>query len=319
MNSLQMIPEILLNSGHKMPVIGLGSASFPPLPQEQLVPLLVDAIAAGYRHLDTAALYRTEESVGGAVSESLLSGLVKSRDEFFITTKLQMTDTHRDRVLPALRESLRKLGLDYVDLYLIHWPVSMKIESTNNSTIIVNFEMKEIWEEMEKCCRMGLAKSIGVSNFSTTKLSALLQIATIQPAVNQVEMNVGWQQQKMLEYCKEKGIHVSAYSPLGARGSSWGSNAVMENSILDHIAASMNKTIPQVALRWIYEQGASMIVKSFNRERMRENLQVFDWKLRDEDGEKIKEIPQNRVVKGVEFVGPDVENKSVEELWDGEI
>ncbi|XP_042011706.1 methylecgonone reductase-like [Salvia splendens] len=318
MNSLQ-IPEILLNSGHKMPVIGLGSASSPPLPQEKLVPLLVDAIAAGYRHLDTAALYRTEESVGGAVAESLLRGLVKSRDEIFITTKLQMTDAHRDRVLPALRESLRKLGLDYVDLYLIHWPVSMKIDCSNNSTKIVNFEMKEIWEEMEKCCRMGLAKSIGVSNFSTTKLSALLQIATIQPAVNQVEMNVGWQQQKMLEYCNEKGIHVSAYSPLGARGSSWGSNAVMENSILDHVAGSMNKTIAQVALRWIYEQGASMIVKSFNRERMRENLQVFDWKVGDEYGEKIKEIPQNRVVKGEEFVGPDVEYKSVEELWDGEI
>ncbi|KAG6400810.1 hypothetical protein SASPL_137653 [Salvia splendens] len=207
----------------------------------------------------------------------------------------------------------RKLGLDYVNLYMIHWPVSIKVDSSDNSIKIVKFEMKEIWEEMEKCCRMGLAKSIGVSNFSTTKLSALLQIATIQPAVNQVEMNVGWQQQKMLEYCKEKGIHVSAYSPLG---SSWGSNAVMENSILNHIAGSLNKTIAQVALRWICEQGASMIVKSFNRERMRENLQVFDWKLRDEDGEKIKDIPQNRVVKGVEF---DVEHKSVEELWDGEM
>ncbi|KAH6826643.1 hypothetical protein C2S53_014900 [Perilla frutescens var. hirtella] len=312
------IPEIILNSGHKMPVIGLGTGAYPALPAEQLVPLLVDAIAAGYRHIDTAAMYRTEESVGRAVAEAVQRGLVKSRDELFITSKLQMSDSHHDRVVPALQESLRKLELEYVDLYLIHWPVSMKIDG-NNSNKLVKFEMKEIWEAMENCCKMGLAKSIGVSNFSTVKLSTLLQNATIQPAVNQVEMNVGWQQQKMVEYCKEKGIHVSAWSPLGARGSPWGSNAVMGSPILYHIAAAKNKTIAQVALRWIYEQGASMIVRSFNRERMKENLQVLDWELSKEDAEKIKQIPQNRVGKGVDFVSPDGQYKSLEELWDGEI
>ncbi|PIN01959.1 Aldo/keto reductase family protein [Handroanthus impetiginosus] len=237
------IPQVVLNSGQRIPAIGLGTASSPPLTVEQLTPVLLDAIAAGYRHFDTAALYRTEDGVGRAVAEALDRKMVKSRDELFITSKLWCTDAHHDLVVPALQETLRKLGLQYVDLYLIHWPIRMKMDGTNSK--MMHFDIKETWEAMEHCCRLGLAKSIGVSNFSCAKLSKLLENATIPPAVNQVEMSVGWQQQKMVQFCKEKGIQVSAWSPLGAYGSPWGTNAVMDSPILKQIAAAKSKTKAQ--------------------------------------------------------------------------
>ncbi|KAL0415558.1 UNVERIFIED_CONTAM: Methylecgonone reductase [Sesamum latifolium] len=310
------IPEVVLNSGHKMPAIALGTAGTASPSTEQLTPLFVEAIAAGYRHLDTAAVYLTEEIVGQAVAEALRRGLIKRRDELFITTKLWCADADHDLVLPALKESLRKLGLQYVDLYLIHWPARLKKDDTN-SIQTMHFDIKGTWEAMEECCRMGLAKSIGVSNYSCAKLSTLLENATIPPAVNQVELNVAWQQQKLIEFCKDKGIHVCAFSPLGGV---YGSvNAVMESPILKDIAAARNKTVAQVALRWVREQGATPIARSFDRERMRQNLQIFDWELTDEEVAKMQQIPQLRANTGKEFVSPEGPYKSLEELWDGEI
>ncbi|KAL0318956.1 UNVERIFIED_CONTAM: protein REDOX 2 [Sesamum angustifolium] len=300
-----------------MPAIGLGTGGSPAPLAEQLPPL-VEAIAAGYRHFDTAAEYGTEEIVGQAVAEALARGLIKSRDEIFITTKLWCTDADHDLVLPALNESLRKLGLQYVDLYLIHWPIRIQKDNTN-SIKTLHFDIKGTWEGMEECCRRGLAKSIGVSNYSCAKLSTLLENATIPPAVNQVELNVAWQQQKLMEFCKDKGIHVCAFSPLGAYGFRWGTNAVMESPILKDIAAAKDKTVAQVALRWIREQGATPIVKSFNGERMRQNLQIFDWELTDEEVAKMKQIPQQRANTGKAFVSPEGPYKTLEELWDGEI
>ncbi|KAJ8537090.1 hypothetical protein K7X08_035491 [Anisodus acutangulus] len=172
---------------------------------------------------------------------------------------------------------------------------------------------------MEECSKLGLAKSIGVSNFSCTKLSQLLEIATIPPAVDQVELNVAWQQKKLLEYCKEKGVHVSAYSPLGANGAPWGTHAVMRSPILNDIATAKQKTIPHVALRWVYEQGASAIAKSFNKERMKQNLEILDWELSSEDKFRIQDIPQRRGCNGEGFIHPNGPYKSLDELWDGEI
>ncbi|KAL0441831.1 UNVERIFIED_CONTAM: protein REDOX 2 [Sesamum radiatum] len=311
------LPEVVLNSGHKMPAIGLGTGGSPAPLAEQLPPL-VEAIAAGYRHFDTAAEYGTEEIVGQAVAEASARGLIKSRDELFITTKLWCTDADHDLVLPALNESLRKLGLQYVDLYLIHWPIRIQKDNTN-SIKTLHFDIKGTWEAMEECCRRGLAKSIGVSNYSCAKLSTLLENATIPPAVNQVELNVAWQQQKLMEFCKDKGIHVCAFSPLGAYGFRWGTNAVMESPILKDIAAAKDKTLAQVALRWVREQGATPIVRSSNKERIRQNLQIFDWELTDEEVCRIRQIPQQRACTGKEAVSPDGQYKSLEELWDGEI
>ncbi|KAI6694275.1 hypothetical protein NL676_021985 [Syzygium grande] len=181
------------------------------------------------------------------------------------------------------------------------------------------FDMKGTWEATEECFKLGLAKSIGVSNFGTKKLSQLLMHATIPPGVNQVEMNVAWQQEKLREYCREKGIHVSAWSPLAANGALWGSLAVMESPLLKEIVAAKGKTVAQVALRWIHEQGSSIIVKRFNKERMRENLQILGWELSQEDLERMKlQIPQRRGFAGEILVSEDGPCKSVDELWDGD-
>ncbi|RVW99172.1 Methylecgonone reductase [Vitis vinifera] len=191
-----------------------------------------------YSCFDTAAAYGSER------------GLIKSRDEVFITSKLWCNCNHHDLVLPALNNALQKLGMEYVDLYLVHFSLRLKKEVASfefaKEDILPSWDMKGTWEAMEECCRLGLAKSIGVSNFSCKKLSQLLQYATIPPVVNQVEMNAAWQQVKLREFCREKGIHVSAWSPLGANGAIWGSLAVVENPLLKEISAAKGKSLAQL-------------------------------------------------------------------------
>ncbi|CAL1399414.1 unnamed protein product [Linum trigynum] len=303
-----------------MPSIGMGTACASPVPPppEVIVAALLDAVAAGYRHFDTAAVYRTEEEVGRAVAEAVEKGHVGSRDEFFITSKVWCTDLHADSVVPALTNTLRRLGMEYVDLYLIHWPVSMKKSPLGFvKEDIVEFDMRGTWAAMEDCFRLGLCKSIGVSNYGPAKLHQLLQHATIPPAVNQVEMNTGWQQKKLVKLCREKGIQVCAWSPLGGNGASWGSFSVMHSPVLKEIADAKGKSVAQVALRWIYEQGAIPIVKSFNKDRMRQNLDIFDWELTQDEVSKIEQrIPQQRGFSGEMFVSETGPYKSVDELWD---
>ncbi|KAK3415004.1 hypothetical protein EUGRSUZ_H00577 [Eucalyptus grandis] len=313
--------DAVLSSGHRMPLIGFGTFASPLPPLDVLTSIFLEAIEVGYRHFDTAACYGSEEALGRAVAEALDRGLIESRSHIFITTKLWCTDTHPDLVLPALKKSLQKLGLKYVDLYLIHWPVRVKegTEGFDYKGKLLPFDMKGTWEAMEECFKLGLAKSIGVSNFGTKKLSDLLLHATIPPAVNQVEMNVAWQQEKLREYCRDKGIQVSAWFPLGANGAAWGTLAVVESHVLKEIAIARGKTVAQVALKWIYEQGASAIIKSFNKERMKENLQILDWGLSQEDLGKIKlQIPQRRGNPGGMFISEDGPYKSLDELWDGD-
>ncbi|CAK7324848.1 unnamed protein product [Dovyalis caffra] len=316
----KQIPEVLLSSGHKMPLIGMGTTATTLPPSEILIPTFINAIEVGYRHFDTAALYGSEESLGQAVAEALERGLINSRQDLFITSKLWCSDSHPDLVLPALKKSLQRLGLDYVDLYLIHLPVRLKQEVEGHNFTeedLLPLDIKGTWEAMEECSRLGLCMSIGVSNFSPKKISQLLEHATISPAVNQVEMNAAWQQKKLLQFCKDKGIHVSAWSPLAANGAAWGSLAVMESPILKEIAVAKGKSVAQVALRWIHKQGASVIVKSFSQERMKLNLQIFDWELSKEDIEKIKHIPQRRGFSGEKFVSKYYgAYKSLKELWD---
>ncbi|CAK8576691.1 unnamed protein product [Lathyrus sativus] len=307
------VPDVVLNSGKKMPAIGYGTATPPP-------PIaLIDAIDIGYRHFDTASLYNTEELLGQAVSKALEEGLIKSRDKLFITSKLWCTDAHHDLVLPALKTTLKKLGLEYVDLYLIHWPVRLKqdVKGLNfKGEDLIPFDIKGTWEAMEECHRLGLAKSIGVSNFGIKKLSILLENAKISPAVNQVEMNPSWNQGELIEFCKMKGIHVSAWSPLGAYKDPWGSAAVMDNPILHEIAEAKKKSVAQIVLRWIYQQGATPIVKSFNKERMKQNIEIFDWELNQEELDRINQIPQRRTLNAEIFISENGPYKSMEELLD---
>nr|GLL32056.1 methylecgonone reductase-like isoform X2 [Ipomoea trifida] len=244
MEKVIKVPKAKLNSGHQMPLLAMGTAS-PSLPEaEQLTSIFIDAIKMGYRHFDTAPIYGSEEALGRAVAAALQRGLVASRDELFISTKLWCSETERHLVVPALRRSL-----------------GFSLQGANQllQRFVLLEEFKGTWEGMEECCNLNLAKSIGVSNFTSTKISQLLQNATIPPAVN------------------------------------------------------------QVALRWVYEQGACVIVRSFNHERMKQNLQIFNWELDEEEIAKIQQIPQRRGCKGEVFIHSNGPYKSVEELWDGDI
>ncbi|XP_039145058.1 deoxymugineic acid synthase 1-D-like [Dioscorea cayenensis subsp. rotundata] len=318
-----MIPNVdLLLGGSLMPVIGLGTASFPPPPPDTIRAVVLDAIALGYRHFDTASIYDTERPLGDAIAEALRRGLIQSRSELFITSKVWCTETYTDRVLPSLQKSLRNLGLEYLDLYLVHWPVSLKptemffpIETEG----MMPFDYRAVWEAMEECHKLGLAKSIGVSNFSCKKLEQILSFANIPPSVNQVEMHPLWQQKKLMEFCKEKGIVITAYSALGGYGHVWGNNDVIGCKVLKEIASARGKTVAQVCLRWLYQQGGTFIVKTFKTERMKENLGIFDWGLTEEELKKIRELPQKRGNRAEDFISPNGPFKSVEELWDGEI
>lgn len=295
-----------------MPVLGFGTGSSST--PEDLPATILHAVRLGYRHIDTASMYGTEGAVGAAVSDAVAAGAVTSRADLFITSKLVMKDAHPDRVLPAIRESLARLGLDYLDLFLVHWPVAA---DENNKP--VPFDMEGVWHAMEECHRIGLARSVGVSNFSAAKMSRLLAFAAVPPAVNQVEVNVGWRQEKVREACAKNGVVVTAFSPLGAIGTAWGSNAVMESGALEDIAARRGKTIAQVALRWLHEQGVCFVARSFNKERLKQNMELFDWELSVDDKEKIMGIPQRRACRAEFFLSPDGPYKTLEELWDGEI
>lgn len=319
------VPEVPLVSAaagsRPMPVIGLGTAA-DPLDAAAMKAAVLEAIKLGYRHFDTASLYGSEEPLGEVLAEALGLGLVGSRAELFVTSKLWSSDAHADLVVPALRKSLSNLQLDYLDLYLIHWPISCKpglYGFPEDKSDLMPMDFEAVWAAMEECQRLGLTKSIGVSNFSCKKLGNILSFAKIPPTVNQVEMNPLWQQKKLREFCKANNVVITAFSPLGARGTCWGTNEVMENESLKEIARARGKSIAQVCLRWLYERGVTFVVKSFNKERLNENLNIFDWELTEGDHEKIERIPQKRMMLKEEFVSAKGPFKSVEELWDGEL
>lgn len=295
------MPEVQIAEGCRaMPVVGLGTAAYPFVP-ELIKDAALEAMRVGYRHFDSASLYESEGPLGEAIREALELGIIASRGDLFVTSKLWCNDAHPDQVLPAIKRSLSNLQLEYLDLYLVHTPFSTIIKPGTrpfpiNHQDLVPFDMKSVWEAMEECKTLGLTKAIGVSNFNHKRLEELLTTARIPPSVNQVEMNVAWQQKQLTEYCKSKGIHVTAYSPLGGSTAGIQKNKVRDSDTIRDIAVSKGKTVAQVSLRWLHEQGVSVVAKSFNKERMKQNIDIFDWELSDGECLKISEMPQRRTV-----------------------
>ncbi|KAL2340355.1 hypothetical protein Fmac_008295 [Flemingia macrophylla] len=289
-----------------MPVIGLGTGAFTS-PVDTKVAVL-EAIKAGYRHIDTALVYGSEQPIGEAIAEEAIAealqlGLIgpEMNSSLLLSSGALI-------IFPILF-----LKLEYLDLYLVHWTIAVKPgnwEFPFPEEAIDSFDLEGVWKAMEECQKLGLTKCIGVSNFSRKKLENLLSFATIPPSVNQVEMNPTWQQKELREYCKSKGIIITAYSPLGS-GTYWGSNNVVDDELLKEIAMAHGKSVPQVSLRWLYELGITIAVKSYNKERMKQNLEIFDWSLTKGDYEKIDRVKQHRLMSD----GP---TKFIVDLCDGE-
>ncbi|MCO5600540.1 hypothetical protein L7F22_054653 [Adiantum nelumboides] len=315
-----MTESVILNTGASIPVLGFGTAT-DQAPNVEKKAAISAALEVGYRHFDTASVYNSEGCLGEVLNEAMQAGSVK-REDLFITSKIWCSDCFPEGVLPALKKSLSELQLEYLDLYLIHGPIRFKegVQFLPKPEELLPFDLEGTWRALEACVRQGLTKAIGVSNFSSKKLTNLLKLAEIPPAVNQVEMHPMWQQKQLREVCKRANIHVSAWSPLGAPSESWGSPAILDEPTIKEIAIKLGKTPAQVALRWGLDNGVSVLPKSFNKARMTQNFQVFGWHLSDEDHGAISKIRQTKNWDASIWIHPESgDYRTVQEFWDGEI
>lgn len=247
---------VTLNNGLRMPILGFGVFQIPdPAECERCV---LDAIAAGYRLIDTAASYRNEEAVGKAIKSSGVA-----RSELFITSKLWVRDTGYERTKQAIDLALQRLQLDYLDLYLIHQPFG---------------DVHGAWRAMEDAYRDGKLRAIGVSNFYPDRLMDIIAFNEIAPAVNQVEINPFFQQADSAAFMRDNGVQAEAWAPFAE-----GKNNLFQNGQLNRIAKKHGKSVGQVVLRWLIQRDIVALAKTVRRERMAENLDVFDFSLDDAD------------------------------------
>ncbi len=262
---MAQVPNIRLNNGVEIPQFGFGVFQVQPEDTAQTVRAAFDA---GYRHIDTAQMYENEEQVGQAIAASGLG-----RDDIFVTTKLDNDAHGADKATAAMDESLRKLGLDHVDLFLIHWPRPQEDKFV------------ETWGAFEKFAAAGKARAIGVSNFQVPHLERLAAETATVPAINQIELHPFLQQAELRAYHQQHGIATEAWSPLGGQD-----GPVLDDQSITGLSEKYGKTAAQVVLRWHLQQGNIVFPKSTTPSRIKENIDVFDFELSDDDVATINEL-----------------------------
>ncbi|XP_059314290.1 NADP-dependent D-sorbitol-6-phosphate dehydrogenase-like [Lycium ferocissimum] len=305
---------ITLNSGFKMPVVGLGVWR---MEGKDIKDLLINAIKIGYRHFDCAADYQNEAEVGEALAEAFQAGLVK-REDLFITTKLWNSD--HGHVLEACKDSLKKLRLDYLDLYLIHFPVATRHTGVGTTAsalgedgvldIDTTISLETTWHAMENLVSLGLVHSIGISNYDIFLTRDCLAYSKVKPAVNQIETHPYFQRESLVKFCQKHGICVTAHTPLGgaAANTEWfGTVSCLEDPALKGLAEKYKKTVAQVVLRWGIQRNTAVIPKSSKLERLQENFNVLDFELTKEDMDLVKSLDRNyRTNQPAKFWGIDL-------------
>ncbi|KAM4675753.1 uncharacterized protein O3C94_008349 [Discoglossus pictus] len=297
--------RIPMNDGNKIPILGFGTYAPEYISKALSEDATKIAIDVGFRHIDGAHLYGNEEEVGRAIQEKIKDGTVK-REELFYTGKLWNSFHVPELIMPHIKQSLKTLQLDYMDLYLIHWPVSVKaggdllpMDENNKIIFDTKADLCAVWEALEECKDAGLVKPIGVSNFNRRQIEMILSKPGLKykPVCNQVECHPYLNQSKLLEYCKSKDIVLAGYSALGShRHTTWvdqNSLVLLDDPLLSTIAKKYNKSPAQVVLRYQIQRGVVAITKSYNRDRIKENFQIFDFELAPEDMKAIDGLNKN--------------------------
>ena len=264
---------IKLNNGVEIPCVGYGTFRTDPAVTAQAVQ---DAIAAGYRHIDTAKVYENEVGVGQGIKAAGVP-----REELFVTSKLWNTDRGYEATKAAFQASLDRLGLDYLDLYLIHWPANEKQFGADAAKINA-----ETWRAMEELYEAGKIRAIGLSNFMPHHVAELLKTAKIKPMVDQIEVHPGWTHAEEIKKLQAMDIVVEAWGPLGGQGAT-----VLVDPTMQKIAAAYGKSTAQVSLRWILQQGVVPLPKSVHVDRIKQNMELFDFELSNEEMQTIAALP----------------------------
>ncbi|MED7789471.1 aldo/keto reductase [Francisella sp. 19X1-34] len=305
--------EFTLNNGNKIPVLGLGTYLSD---NNDVYKAVKHAIKNGYRHIDCAYFYGNEDQVGKAIKECLEEDIVK-REDLFITSKLWNAYHKYEQVKPALLKTLNNLDLEYLDLYLIHWPVATKVDVPTNAEDFISLDEAPIidtWKAMESLVDDRLVKNIGVSNFSIKKLKSLLEKdIKIKPVTNQVEVHPYFQQKNLLNFCKEQNILLTAYSPLGTSNAK---DELLGNLDIIRISEKYNAEPAQVILAWLIEKNIIAIPKSITPERIDKNLVSQYIKLDSNDIHKLNSLDKNHKFIRGDFFALKGSPYTLENVWD---
>ncbi|XP_011700810.1 PREDICTED: aldose reductase-like isoform X2 [Wasmannia auropunctata] len=298
-------PKIKFYNGNEVPVLGIGT--YKPEEGQMMKPgeitqAIKDAIDIGYRHFDCAYVYGNEKQIGHAIRAKITEGVVK-REDLFITSKLWNTFHKPDLVEPSIKQTLTDFGLDYIDLYLMHWPIGYKEGEellplhSDGTCVLSDVDYVDTWKAMENVLSKSLTKNIGVSNFNSEQITRLLENATVKPVTNQIECHPYLTQKKLSDFCKQKGILITAFAPLGSPARPWGrpdEPKLFEDKKLVELGQKYNKTPAQIFIRYQMDRGHIVIPKSANKSRMAQNMDVFDFKLSSEDIAYIDSFDRNK-------------------------
>jgi diketogulonate reductase-like aldo/keto reductase len=289
---------VTLNNGVKMPLHGLGTWR---LPRDQCKDVVINAIDIGYRMIDTAAVYMNEDKIGEGLSECMKSGKIK-REDIFVTSKLWNTCHKKEHVRPALEQTLKDLKLDYLDLYLMHYPVAFEFtgydfkqkedlllpKDQNGNLRFGKVPLQETWQAMEELLDTGKVRAIGICNYNMIALLDLLTYCKHVPSVLQMEIHPYNTRSDLANFAKSKGIQVEAYSSLGS-----GKEGLMKDKLVLALADKYHKTPAQILLRWALEHNYNVLPKTKDRKRLKENIDIFDFKVNPEDVKQLDNLNRN--------------------------